>query len=113
MTAVSREVEVISGRMSRIRFEIPYGVPVKLRYPPVARDRYELRTVWRNGTGQVVYESGGMWDRREESRIVTHLISPGRYSVEISDASGAKATIEVVASDPPNETVYDLPSLHR
>lgn len=110
VAGISRVVEVQSGRETKVRFEVPAGIPVKLRYPPIPKDNYVLDIVWRDGSGALVFESrGGFWDQSEEAQVLTQLMPPGAYTLELSDSSGATETIQVVVPARPDERSYDLP----
>lgn len=106
----SRPVEIASGDETRIRLVVPDCVPVVLRWPPIERDSYMLHEVWRDASGAIAYERSGT-GRVQESYTLTRRMPPGRYTLEVRDAAGASATIEVVATDPPDGTVFEIPRL--
>ncbi len=104
-TMAAIEVEVRAGETTDVPLVLADAVPFVLRVP-VARSG-SLRLQWRDASGAVVRD-----DEEHPGDIVQNeprKAPPGRYTLDVVDARGVKATtaFELVAGGPP--LVVDLP----
>ena len=110
-----KEVEIAAGRATKVVFA-PHGeVRCIVRVPPIPASDYWLRQTWRNAAGELVYENpGSLWGRSTKPYDLYGAIVPGRYTIEVRDASGrtATTTADIRDADPPVVVELPLP-VHR
>ncbi|MFY9341133.1 MAG: sigma-70 family RNA polymerase sigma factor [Planctomycetota bacterium] len=106
-TMAAIEVDVRAGETTETNLVIPDGVPFVLRVPAAAGDRGRLRLHWRDATGGLVRDCGLYED--ETGKDLPFKAPAGRYTLDVVDPHGGKAsaTIDLRASDPP--PVFELP----
>ena len=110
VTMTSLWAEVLTGRTTKLRFDVAEGVSRRFRIGPFPANWYLLRETWRNASGRLVFEGGGSWDRSEKPSEFTRAILPGRYTVTMRDGSGATSTARFVVDELPGwDKVFELP----
>ena len=103
------ETEVRSGETTEVRLVVPDGVPFVLRVPAAAREFVELRQIWRGANGATLRDV--LVDTYTAGTDLPRSAPPGRYTLEVVDAKGRKAsrTFDLRASTPPQVVELPLP----
>ena len=101
---------VLPGLTTKLRFRVPRGVRCKIRVPPIPRDNYFFRETWTDESDETVFERCSYCGRTKRASKQSRVVPPGRYTIEVRDASGAMAKSTIVVSEQPgSKRVFDLP----
>ena len=106
-TMAAMEFEIRSDRPTELEFVVPKGVQRRILVPG-SEQQTPMRQIWRDGSGRIVSDQR-TWLRPADVVLLRGFV-PGSYTVEVIDATGAKAsgTFVVDESDDSDE-VFELP----
>ncbi len=109
-TLAAMEVDIRSGETTELRFVVPDGVPFLLRVPAAARERGELRQLWRDANGRLLRDC--RVDSDAKGKDVRLSAPSGRYTLEVRDQEGraASTTFDLRPSIEPQIVELPLPA---
>lgn len=109
-TLAAQEVDIRSGETTELRFVVPDGLPFLLRVPAAARERGELRQLWRDANGRLLRDC--RIDSDAPGKDVRLSAPSGRYTLEVRDQEGraASTTFDLRPSIEPQIVELPLPA---
>jgi len=106
-TLAAMEVDIRSGETTELRFVVPDSLPFLLRVPAAARDRGQLRQLWRDANGRLLRDC--RVDSDAPGKDVPLSAPPGHYTLEIQDQDGRTASCTFDLRPAAKPQVVELP----